>query len=180
MESSYRDTPSVESQALLKSLLQPGESVVRQAAVSYGIYWKGLALLLFGLLILVPSFTLGVYFLAASIVVLLIEYGLRRNMLLAATDKRVIVRYGLINLQRVDVPFRQIQSVETVTTPMGRLLGYATVILSGTGGLFIPFPFVADAAAFGRDLTFAMSQKQEEPVPVINVPPPPDAPRPAA
>jgi uncharacterized membrane protein YdbT with pleckstrin-like domain len=60
---------------------------------------------------------------------------LRRNATeMAVTNKRVIVKSGLTERRTTEILLSRIESVVVDEPAMGRILGYGTVIVRGTGG----------------------------------------------
>ena len=60
---------------------------------------------------------------------------LRRNATeMAVTNRRVIVKSGLAERRTIEVLLSRIESVAVEEPALGRLLGYGTVIVRGTGG----------------------------------------------
>ena len=58
----------------------------------------------------------------------------RRATEMAVTSKRVIVKTGIAERRTVEILLSRIESVAVAETAVGRLLGYGTVIVRGTGG----------------------------------------------
>jgi len=75
---------------------------------------------------------------AASLVVAAIFLGVglvRRNATeMAVTNKRVIVKSGLADRRTIELLLPRIESIAVEEPALGRLLGYGTVIVRGTGG----------------------------------------------
>ena len=60
---------------------------------------------------------------------------LKRNVTeMAVTNKRVIVKSGLVDRRTTEILLSRIESVVVDEPAMGRILGYGTVIVRGTGG----------------------------------------------
>ena len=60
---------------------------------------------------------------------------LKRNVTeMAVTNKRVIVKTGLAERRTTEILLSRIESVAVDEPAMGRILGYGTVIVRGTGG----------------------------------------------
>jgi len=60
---------------------------------------------------------------------------LKRNVTeMAVTNKRVIVKSGLADRRTTEILLSRIESVVVDEPAMGRILGYGTVIVRGTGG----------------------------------------------
>jgi len=73
----------------------------------------------------------------------------RRNATeMAVTNKRVIVKSGLANRRTIELLLPRIESIAVEEPAMGRLLGYGTVIVRGTGGTPEVFPQIAQPLEF--------------------------------
>jgi len=60
---------------------------------------------------------------------------LQRNATeMAVTNKRVIAKRGLVDRRTIEILLSRIESVAVEEPAFGRLLGYGTVIVRGTGG----------------------------------------------
>jgi uncharacterized membrane protein YdbT with pleckstrin-like domain len=67
---------------------------------------------------------------------------------MAVTNKRVIVKTGLANRRTLELLLARIESVVVEEPAMGRMLGYGTVIVRGTGGTPEVFPQIAHPLQF--------------------------------
>ncbi len=89
---------------------------------------------------------------AACLVVAAIFFGIglvRRSATeMAVTNKRVIVKSGLANRRTIELLLQRIESIAVEEPALGRLLGYGTVILRGTGGTPEVFPQIARPLEF--------------------------------
>jgi uncharacterized membrane protein YdbT with pleckstrin-like domain len=130
-------------------VLQPGEQVIHRARLHWLIY--GRAMLLF-----VAAAALGVFTLRApdslhdaleygalAILVLGILAALaaairRGTTELVVTDQRVIFKRGVISRHTVEMNRGKIESVDVDQSLLGRILGYGTVVVRGTGGSLEP------------------------------------------
>lgn len=152
---------SVPLKHAVKSMLLPDEKLVRVVTISAGIYWKGLAVLVFAVLLFLKWPPLGILFLIVSGLMLLIAYLTKHFLLLAATDKRILMRSGIINLDIIQLRYSKIESVELAWTLIGQFLGYASVVITGTGQRVTIIPFVADAVAFREEMSAILLAKDE-------------------
>jgi len=85
-------------------------------AVPAAVYWLGFVLLLAG----------GALFFAGM---------LKRNATeMAVTSKRVIVKTGIAERRTLEILLSRIESIAVDEPALGRLMGYGTVIVKGTGG----------------------------------------------
>jgi uncharacterized membrane protein YdbT with pleckstrin-like domain len=74
---------------------------------------------------------------------------LRRNATeMAVTNKRVIVKTGLANRRTIELLLTRIESIAVEEPAMGRVFGYGTVIVRGTGGTPELFPKIAHPLRF--------------------------------
>jgi uncharacterized membrane protein YdbT with pleckstrin-like domain len=74
---------------------------------------------------------------------------LRRNATeMAVTNKRVIVKTGLANRRTIELLLPRVESVVVEEPAVGRVLGYGTVIVRGTGGTPEVFPQIAHPLRF--------------------------------
>jgi uncharacterized membrane protein YdbT with pleckstrin-like domain len=74
----------------------------------------------------------------ACLVVAAIFFGIglvRRSATeMAVTNKRVIVKSGLADRRTIELLLQRIESIAVEEPALGRILGYGTVIVRGTGG----------------------------------------------
>ena len=68
----------------------------------------------------------------------------------AVTNKRVIVKTGLISRRTLEMNLSKIESVNVDQTIFGRLLGYGTITIIGTGGTRESFPNISHPLAFRK------------------------------
>lgn len=153
--------PSAPAHNILASMLMPDEKIIHQVSISSGIYWKGLTLFVVAILVMIKAFALGCFLLVVSGVVLLVAHLTKYFLLLAATDKRIFIRSGIINLDVIQMRYSKIESVELAWTIMGQLLGYSSVVITGTGQRVTIIPYVADAIKFREKMTKILLDKDE-------------------
>ena len=68
----------------------------------------------------------------------------------AITNKRVIIKVGLVSRRTIEMNLAKIESVNVSQGVLGRMLGYGTIVIIGTGGTKEPFATVADPLAFRK------------------------------
>lgn len=77
----------------------------------------------------------------------------RRNAIeFAVTNKRIIVRQGLLERKTQEILLHKIESIGVDQGLTGRMLNYGTVTVRGTGGTFEPFPYVQRALELRRQV----------------------------
>ena len=104
----------------------------------------------------------------------MLGYTTRRFIILAVTNQRVIVGAGIFAQELFFLPLAKIETVEMARSPIGMLLGYSSVIVSGTGRMRLIVPFVSNPGAIAEEITRSIMEKQENVV--VTVPPPVPAP----
>jgi hypothetical protein len=77
---------------------------------------------------------------------------------MAVTNRRLILKTGLISRNIDELPVENIEAVEVSQSIMGRLLGYGQIHAHGTGEgkIFFP-PYIADVVGFRRAIQHARS-----------------------
>jgi len=115
----------------LSLLLTPWSSVKGgQASLAGPLRWAGAACLL------VASIFFGIGFVRRSATEM------------AVTNKRVIVKSGIIDRRTIELLLPRIESIAVEEPALGRVLGYGTVIVRGTGGTPEVFPQIARPLEF--------------------------------
>jgi uncharacterized membrane protein YdbT with pleckstrin-like domain len=91
----------------------------------------------------------GAGVLLASSVVVIIAGLVRRNATeMAVTTRRVVIKTGLASRKTIEMLLNKVESVEVRETASGRILGYGTIVLIGTGGTSEPFYKIAHPLEF--------------------------------
>jgi uncharacterized membrane protein YdbT with pleckstrin-like domain len=71
---------------------------------------------------------------------------------MAVTDRRVVVKIGLLNRRTVELLLSKVESIGVEETLFGRIVGYGTVVLRGTGGTPESFSTIAHPLEFRREV----------------------------
>ena len=88
-------------------------------------------------------------FLAAD--VLVAGELIRRNATeIAVSNRRVLIKTGLLARKSIEVMLAKVESIGVEESAAGRMLGYGTVIVRGTGGTFETFTRIAHPNEFRR------------------------------
>ncbi len=73
----------------------------------------------------------------------------RRNATeMAVTNRRVVIKTGVVSRKTIEMLLNKVESVEVSETAFGRMLGYGTIVVIGTGGTPEPFHKVAHPLVF--------------------------------
>jgi len=81
-------------------------------------------------------------------------YGLaKRNATeMAVTDRRVLIKTGIGNRRTLDLMLSRVESIGVEETFFGRMLGYGSVVVHGTGGTPESFVMIAHPQEFRRSV----------------------------
>jgi uncharacterized membrane protein YdbT with pleckstrin-like domain len=66
------------------------------------------------------------------------------------TNKRIIVKTGIFSRRTLEMNLNKIESVNVDQGIVGRMLGYGTITIIGTGGTRESFPDIANAVEFRK------------------------------
>ena len=127
-------------------ILEPGEEVRYHTTVSWTIYWPAILLAICALAcgaaalaappFLAVAWFAGVVF-ALAFVILALRAWLRRwTTEIAVTDRRIILKRGLIRRHTVEMNMQKVESVDVDQSLLGRLFNYGNVTIRGTGSSF--------------------------------------------
>jgi len=86
--------------------------------------------------------------LISGIIVILVGMVRRNATEMAVTNRRVVIKTGLASRKTIEMLLNKVESIEVSETTAGRVLGYGTVVVIGTGGTSEPFHKVAHPLEF--------------------------------
>jgi uncharacterized membrane protein YdbT with pleckstrin-like domain len=92
----------------------------------------------------------GVFLLVVAIVMLAYGIAKRNATEMAVTNKRVLIKTGMAGRRTLDLMLSRVESIGVEETVFGRMLGYGSVIVRGTGGTPEPFVMIAHPQEFRR------------------------------
>jgi uncharacterized membrane protein YdbT with pleckstrin-like domain len=162
----------------VEQALLPGERVVHRGLIHWSIYampafWFGLGIVFPLYAALIEPTKLGSAVIGSFLLFLLATLFLlhsvlvRRTTELAVTTRRIIAKSGIVRRHTVELNHNKLESVHVDQSLMGRLLGFGTLIINGTGGGKTPIPRVGDPLGFRRR-TMEVVDAERSPVAVIN------------
>jgi uncharacterized membrane protein YdbT with pleckstrin-like domain len=84
----------------------------------------------------------------------ILAYGVaKRNATeMAVTNKRVLIKTGLASRRTLDMMLSTVESIGVEETVLGRMMGFGTVIVRGTGGTPEAFLMIAHPQEFRRNV----------------------------
>lgn len=87
-----------------------------------------------------------------SVIILLSAIMGRAAAEFVITDRRVIIKLGIFHKRTAEIFLHKIESVGVDQTITGRLLGYGTITVHGTGGTSEEFETIAQPFEFRRQI----------------------------
>jgi hypothetical protein len=151
----------------VQSNLVPGETVIYETRLHWIVMLGHLAvgcllLLLLAALLLyyahnqtaidgkeLQVLEVGAAVLLISGIIVILSGMVRRNATeMAVTNRRVVIKTGLANRKTIEMLLNKVESIEVSETTAGRMLGYGTIVVIGTGGTPEPFHKVAHPLEF--------------------------------
>ena len=154
----------------IEASLVPGEAVVYQTRLHWIVMLRHMLL---GLLLLAGSGALLFYLLhqprlgntsehlteggAAALlvcgIVAIVAGMVRRNATeMAVTTRRVVVKQGLVDRKTIEMLLNKIETIEVSEPMVGRMLGYGSITMVGTGGTSEPFHKIAHPLQFRSEV----------------------------
>ncbi len=149
----------------VEQVLQPGETVTYATSLHWLVYLRAILLLILAFLCLIASASveepvakLALTIVAALLGLIALVSGLdalirRSTTELAVTDRRVIYKTGIFQRHSMEMNRSKVETVGVNQSILGRILGYGTVSVRGTGGSFEPIPFIGDPLTFRSHIT---------------------------
>lgn len=101
--------------------------------------------------------------LAAAVVgiAILIAGSIRRNATeMAVTNRRVIIKTGLAGRRTIEMLLNKVETIEVTEPGMGRILGYGSIAIIGTGGTSEPFHKIAHPIDFRNNVQMQIERLQ--------------------
>ncbi len=150
----------------VRRVLQPGEVVVYATRLHWIVYLRALLLLIICIGVVVAAWytadnqnlNLALWIAAAIFALLALSSAFpafvrRITTELAVTDRRIIYKTGLIARHTIEMNRRQVESVDVDQRILGRIIGYGTIIVRGTGGSLEPMRNIEDPLTFRTYIT---------------------------
>ena len=145
-------------------VLQPGENVVHTARLHPIIFLPTAFWLVVALVLLIAALSLsgdlrrGGEALAVFCAIFAIYSAVpalvrRASTELAVTDRRVIYKSGILARHTLEMNRSKVESVDVDQSLLGRLVGFGTIIVRGTGGSLEPIRMISDPLTFRSHIT---------------------------
>lgn len=128
----------------IDAMLIEGEHIVDRAVISPFIYWQTVSVFILAIIVGLMAAPLGVLLAVTALLMFIYNTLKKKILLLVLTNKRMLVRYGILQVDVVDMRFSKIESIELERMPTGYVMGYSNVVIMGTGQRYITIPYVSN------------------------------------
>jgi uncharacterized membrane protein YdbT with pleckstrin-like domain len=165
----------------VKRAMQPNESILYAAQLHWIIYRMGATITLLGVLFgryagkpfemffgdglngwtEKPIMYISIGLIAVGAFELIADFIRQISTELVITDQRVIAKHGFISTTSYELMLTKVEGATIEQTIIGRMLGYGTLMVKGTGGGISPIDHVADPYKFHSHLMNALRDAQE-------------------
>ncbi|MBI2276319.1 MAG: PH domain-containing protein [Dechloromonas sp.] len=123
----------------VEDALVKDERIIHLGHISLWSIWHLIAL---GI-VLLPAFGIGLIFLAMA-------YIRYKTTELAITTRRVIVKFGFIRRNTVEINIGKVESIQVEQEVLGRIFNFGTLIISGAGTPQAPIPGISKPMLFRK------------------------------
>jgi uncharacterized membrane protein YdbT with pleckstrin-like domain len=147
--------------------LIPGETLLYLTGLHWIIFVApivvGAFLGLIGLPLLVgDSRGVGFYLLLLAAVYIGFTVLRKTNVEMAVTNKRVLVKRGILRRRTLELLLDKVESIGVNEGILGRMLGYGTVFVRGTGGTPEPCRSIRQPTEFRRQVQQRIEEREQK------------------
>lgn len=138
--------------AYVDSSLLPDEQIVYKATLHWTIFWQCWLIILIGIVSLIFQPIVGGLIIFVGLLVGLRKFIEYKTSEFAVTTKRVIIKVGVFRRRTLELLLRQVEAISVEQTVLGRMLGFGSVTLTGTGGVREVFHNISSPLEFRRQI----------------------------
>ena|ERR1051325_1780669 len=103
----------------------------------------------------------GLVFLVIGAIPMLLGHYARRATEIAVTNKRIVIRTGLLSRRTFELLLPQVENIVVEEGILGRMLGYGSVVIRGIGGTPESFHRVAHPLEFVRQVQQLVGKREQ-------------------
>jgi uncharacterized membrane protein YdbT with pleckstrin-like domain len=148
----------------VRRVLQPGEAVIYETRIHPVIFLPAIVWLVLAIVLFIAALTLtgdlriggealAVFCLVFAAGSFLPAFLRRISTELAVTDRRVIYKSGILARHTLEMNRGKVESVDVDQTVLGRVIGFGTIVVRGTGGSLEPIRMISDPLTFRSHIT---------------------------
>lgn len=119
--------------------LLSGEKIIYQTKLNWTEYIKGFIVLILGLLFMIGSGGFGGLLVFVGLLILGITYLKIRTSEFAVTDKRVLIKVGILKTQSLETMLNKVEGIHVEQGIIAKMVNSGSIVVKGTGGTNNPF-----------------------------------------
>jgi len=146
----------------IENNLMAGENVLYQAKLHWAVFVWPVIWLITAIIFLSKGTEYagaGGFFILGTIVTFITSLISYKTSEFGITNKRVIAKVGFIRRKSIEVLLNKIEGIQVDQGILGRILGYGSITVGGTGGTKDPFHMI--------DSPFEFRKKAQEQISVV-------------
>ena len=150
----------------IKSQLLPGEEIKYRGHLHRSIFAPAFSFAVVAVLafvVVLQSGDLPVFWglLGAAIVSYIWAQILYTTSEFVVTNKRVVIKVGWLRRRTVETMLSKVEGINVEQSLVGRILGYGSIVITGTGGSQEPFRNIGSPFEFRRQVQAQVSAAEE-------------------
>jgi uncharacterized membrane protein YdbT with pleckstrin-like domain len=151
-------------------VLQPGEQVVHVGRLHWIMYLPAVIVFCIGLAVLAipsPSHNRAIIYIISGVLLLIAALSAFRAWFkqftteIAVTDRRIIYKAGFISRHTAEMNMHRVETVAVEQGIIGRMIGYGTVHIRGTGAGIENLTMISDPLALRSAITAPAADRAE-------------------
>jgi uncharacterized membrane protein YdbT with pleckstrin-like domain len=155
----------------VESQLMTGERIVYSAHLNRVVYITPIAFLVFAIVAWIAhALWLAIPCLVLALIIGLVQHVKFVTSVFVVTDQRVLIKVGWIQRRSLETLLAKIEGIVVEQGLGGRLFGYGTIIVTGTGGTHERFDMIADPMLFRKHVQEQIATGQRRLAPTEAVP----------
>jgi uncharacterized membrane protein YdbT with pleckstrin-like domain len=148
--------------------LLDGERIVYRAHLHWTIFGSAIIVALLGVALAIvlriyqPEYWwLGLVLLGIGLLLAIGPFIRYTSSEFAVTDKRVLAKHGFIQRDSIETLLTKVEAISVDQAIAGRVFGYGTIVITGTGGTEESFPRIAAPLEFRRQIQSQVVKLEE-------------------
>lgn len=136
----------------IESNLLSDENIVYKARLHWIVFWKPFALIILGTIFMVVQPIIAGIVIAIGIFAIIspiVDYATSE---FGVTNKRVIIKVGFLRRRTLELLLRHVEAISVDQSVTGRILGFGSITLTGTGGVREVFHSISSPLEFRRQV----------------------------
>ena len=114
-----------------------------------------------------PLTAAGFLLVLGALVIVVVAFSKRSATEMAITDKRVVIKVGLLSRRSTEINLSKIESVRVDQSFAGRILNFGTILVNGVGGTPEPFANINHPLEFWNQVQEQIQKLQEMRTPMV-------------